>query len=847
MNSDKRAPIILKKNNISLFKRNCLTRDSTLFQCMNKANSVVVKEDVIYTSTPGDFLKGEYPDLIIINRLNIFTNSSRTTAKYRCGASSIIERTSDEVTKLIGQKNYDTLFAALCSVISQEYRIQGILALLTVQKSNKTVSCQSDITNSDTRVELSNISCQTDETCFDLIQRLKQKRKIRKPQQTPYVVQEPNKVKKLVIIPKHFKDTRRIIDIEEKLKKENTDNPAEESLDQDNEYINEKETVCALKFPLENSACVEKATNNVLKDSGQAIKTESGNETSFPELRQFVDEDSNISDISCGKISINSLGIPNLVDNPIDILVNIDKHTQESVSQQGTTLTMLDGTQVGIHGTFEDYFHIAKAETLKTLSPSERSKVMWYQAYIDWKLCLVKDEDGNLPIHMAVLSNDIDLLRRQCVVLKSRQESVDLPASGNVTALQMSISQDYASCTAVLLQYGANPLVTDDDQRTAVHLAAEMSPDHLKAIINCCRNNARYILEENDCWKPEFDTMTPEDLAKYLLSKVYLMYDSQGYTPLMLASKQGNYANVELLLESDTSTVNLPMPNCGNTALYEAAAAACIDAEKRSNKSQIAENYLKTIETLIKLGADPSIENCSGHSVNHLLNEISNRELSMLVANTIVSLKYSDYDSDLKKDFKSFMLVKEQDGDVTVKELNKEKIQITSKDNVKISPIAKQKVTPSRKIIPVDKNDFINKTSSKIKKHVIIPYDKTIKRKVDQEGGNVGVSTEVNKNKKIKNIIIVPAQSGSGYVKNIKNMTEINKIQSNQIHKRKILKVSRIDLNNAINSLNVSNANVIGNNVISISNTTTAKKTQSTNEPTNTALPIKKQKRDIQN
>ncbi|XP_013175719.1 PREDICTED: uncharacterized protein LOC106123857 [Papilio xuthus] len=809
MNSDKRAPIILKKNNISLFKTNCLARDSTLLQRMKKANSVVVKEDVIYTSTPGDFLKGEYPDLTIINRLNIFTNCSRTTAKYRCGASDIIERTSDEVTKVIGQKNYDTLFAALCSVISQEYRIQAILALLTVQKSSKNISCQSDKTNPGIRVELSNSSCQTDETCFGLIQRLKQKKKIRKPQQTPYVVLEPSQVKKLIIKPDHFEDTRRIIDIEEKLQKQNIDNPSDENLVRENEYLKDKKSDCGSKIPQKNSACDEKATN---KDSGQVIKTENGTETSFPELRQFVDEDSNISDISCGNISINSLGIPNLVDNPIDILVNIDKHTQESVSQQKTTLTMLDGTQVGIPGICEDYFHIATAETLKTLSPSERSKVMWYQAYIDWKFCLNRDEDGNLPIHLAVLNNDVDLLRRHCVVLKSRQESVDIPANDNVTALQMAISQDYASCTALLLQYGANPLVTDDDQRTAVHLAAEMSPDHLKAIIKCCQNNARYILEENDCWKPEFENMTPEEVAKYLLSKVYLMYDSQ---------------------------------DCGNTALYEAAAAACIDAEKSGNKSKIAMKYLKTIETLIKLGADPSIENCSGNSVNHLLNEISNRELSMLVANTIVSLKYSDCDSDVKKDFKSFMLVKEN-SDVNLIGLNSEKIQLATNESVKISPIVRQKI-PSRKIIPIDKNDFIKKTSSKIKTHVIIPYDNAIKRKaVDQDGGTISVLPEIKKNKKIKNIIIVPAPCGSDYVKNIKNITAINNLQSNPIQTRKILKVSKIDLNNAINALNVTNANVIGNNVISISNTT-VKKPQSTSESTNTALPIKKQKRDIQN
>ncbi|XP_013143657.1 PREDICTED: uncharacterized protein LOC106107367 isoform X2 [Papilio polytes] len=837
MNIDRKTPLILKKNTMSVLNRNYTFKDTPLFQSMQRVNTI--KEDVIYTSTPGDFLKGEYPDLTIVNKLNVLSNNSRTTAEYRSGDSDIIELTSDELTKVIGQKNYNTLFAALCSVINQEYRVQAILALLSVSKRRIDISCQTDFKSPENKVKLTNFSCQTDETCFDLIQRLKQKRKIRRPHLTPYVVQEPeeNKVKKLVITPKHFKDTSRIIDIEGKIKHKKIYNNSDENYDKDNKHLNEKNTNCALKFP-HNSSCVEKASNNVCKDISDESKTVCGNATSFPELRQFVDEDSNISDISCGNISINSLGgLTNLIDNPIDILVNIDKHTQES-ARHGTTLNMLDGTQVLIPGKTEDHFHIATPDTLKTLSPSERSKVMWYQAYIDWKLCLESDEDGNLPIHRAVLSNDIDMLRRQCVVLKSRQESVDIPANEN-TALQMAIIQDYASCTAVLLQYGANPLITDDDQRTAVHLAAEMSPDHMKAIINCCQNNARHILEENDLWRPDFETMKPELVVKYLLSKISLMYDSHGYTPLMLASKQGNYANVQMLLESDTSTVNLPMPNCGNTALYEAVATACIDAEKRGNKSKIADNYLKTIETLIKLGADPAIENSSGNSVNHLLNEISNRELSMLVANTIVSLKYSSYDSDLKKDFKSFMLVREQDGDVTIKKLDREKIQVIPKNNVQIDSKVKEKVTPPLQI-SIDKNDF-DKTSPNIKRHVIIPYDGTLKRKADQEGA-IAVLPEIKKIKSIKNIIIVPASSASGYMTNIKNITAISKIQSNPIQTRKILKVSKIDFNN----LNVSSANVIGSNVISISNTSVVK-SQNKNETNHTALPIKKQKRDIQN
>ncbi|CAH2056215.1 unnamed protein product, partial [Iphiclides podalirius] len=511
--STKKVPNILKKHKISVLKKDCFPNDTALLRCMKVTRPFIVKEDVIYRSEPGDFMKGEYPNLTIINRLNILANSSRTTAKYTDEALGWVERTSDDVAKLIGQKNYDIVFSALCSVISQELRIQ--------------------------------------------------------------------------------------------------------------------------------------------------------------ELKSIVDDDSNISDISCGNISIDSSSIPLQLENPISILNDIDKHTQEPVSH--CTLSMLDGSQVKIRGKPEDQFHIATAEILKYLNPIDRSKLMWYQAYIDWKYCLQRDEDNNLPIHRAVLNNDVDLLRRQCVMVKSRHESVDIPIHNNLTALQISISQESAACTAVLLKHGANPLATDDEHRTTLHLAAEESPDHLMAVIDHCRRNARHILYDNELWMPELEDKTEEDISKYLLSKVCRMYDNQGCTPLILASRLGKYTNVQLLLDADPKSVNVPMPNCGNTALYSVVTAACIDAKHSSNKSKAAEHFVKTVEVLVRHGADPAIENKSGSSANQLLNDYHLSEVSMIIANSIVASKYPKEEVDVINDFSSFMLVKEESGAVNLQVLKREK------------------------------------------------------------------------------------------------------------------------------------------------------------------------------
>ncbi|KAI8433293.1 hypothetical protein MSG28_015347 [Choristoneura fumiferana] len=41
--------------------------------------------------------------------------------------------------------------------------------------------------------------------------------------------------------------------------------------------------------------------------------------------------------------------------------------------------------------------------------------------------------DLNIPLHIAVLHSDRDLVRRQCLALRARHESVDKPAGGMVS------------------------------------------------------------------------------------------------------------------------------------------------------------------------------------------------------------------------------------------------------------------------------------------------------------------------------------------------------------------------------------------------------------------------------
>ncbi|OWR42331.1 putative B-cell lymphoma 3-encoded protein [Danaus plexippus plexippus] len=582
------SPILIKKNALKI--NTSRGNYDFLLRCVKNAPHLLIKEDEIYRSTGDDFLKGKYPNLVLVNKLNVLSNTSQTIATYVENSVSV-RLTSDAIVKVIGQTNYDTVFGALCSIISLETRVQGILSLLSSCKVKETSSTAS----------------QTVESSRDVFMKRKTQRNKRK-KVSPYVITD------------HLMETSSNEDVAKKIDViEDTD----------------------IKIECRNlSKTVENSDNN----------------PEFPELKHIVNEDSNISDISLGNLSLNSGHIPSIVDNTNRLLNYIEHHTTQ-VSHR--MIRLMDGTELLLPGN-PDNLHLATPEILKDLSPVQRGKLLWHQAFIDFKMCLERDEDDNLPLHWAVLNNDVDLLRRQCVVLTSHQHSLDIPA-GNMTALQMALADSSHKCTEMLLRYGADVLLTDDEAKTALHLAAERDEHHTNAVLEHCRTRARFILKENeDLWEDDFDEKPDEVLAEYLVNKISVLCDEQGYTPLMLASKAGNHACVNRLVRAAPYTVNMAMPTCGNTALYLAVTEACGEAMNSENKSKINEKFMKTIECLVENGADPSIVNSYGSSVNDLLNEFNFHELSMLIANKLTSIKYLG--GRKLEDFSSYMLLKNNSG-----------------------------------------------------------------------------------------------------------------------------------------------------------------------------------------
>ncbi|CAH4032398.1 unnamed protein product [Pieris brassicae] len=547
------------------------------------------REDTLFKAKQSDPIYQKFPNLIIINKLNVVSNTNRTTAKFSEGTTTV-ELSSDSITELLGQKNYDLILNAISSVFNVATKVEAIMALLKKGAINKFNKCDGNRT-------IDRFS-QTDESCIVKVKQLPRRRLQRCK---AYAVLDS-------LIP--------------------------------------PETVAK---PPPKSKPLETVQNMSLIDT-----------------KDFLNEDSNMSDISFDNISLKSWQVPNSVLNVKPYFDCIDQCTLEPSS---FVLKLIDGSSVTLKTKPLDLFHIATPENLNDLSSEDQKRLQLHQAYLHWKYCLEVDEDDNLPLHIAVLENEPDLLYRHCIMLKTRQESVDIPGEKNLSALQLSVHTNSPQCMDILLTFGAKVTQIDAECQSLLHIAAETSIECVQTILQHCRKHSRKILSEKEgLWTPELEFQSDEEISTYLINYFCTMFDDQGLTPLMLASAKGFDSIVNELLQAAPQTVNIKSPSSGNTALYIATSAASSHAELAGNTGKLSTSYLKTIATLCKYGAEPNIPNDSGNTITMLLSEFKSNDIAQILANKVC---------DGTQKFDSFMLVRDE-GDIKIEPVKNTKQRETN-------------------------------------------------------------------------------------------------------------------------------------------------------------------------
>ncbi|XP_060533366.1 uncharacterized protein LOC132706198 [Cylas formicarius] len=204
------------------------------------------------------------------------------------------------------------------------------------------------------------------------------------------------------------------------------------------------------------------------------------------------------------------------------------------------------------------------------------------QFFEDLNVAMIPNENGNLPIHVGVLTNNVDLVKRMCVVLRARKIDVNVENHDGCTPLQLSIIKNAGpNVVCRLLDYGADVSDCDGDGNNVIHLAAKFRRKNLLEV----------ILFHNR--------------FKELYARCLNDFSFEGLTPLMICCLSGWTDGVKTFLRH-RAKVNLRDQKSGRTALFHA--------------SEI--HSAEIVRLLLQNGADPKVKNFFGTSPHDAMYEL---------------------------------------------------------------------------------------------------------------------------------------------------------------------------------------------------------------------------------
>ncbi|KAF2880147.1 hypothetical protein ILUMI_26010 [Ignelater luminosus] len=183
------------------------------------------------------------------------------------------------------------------------------------------------------------------------------------------------------------------------------------------------------------------------------------------------------------------------------------------------------------------------------------------QLFFDLKHCDQFDSTGNMPLHNAVMDNNIKMVKRQLLALRSRQFDVNTLNHESFTALQLALLYNAdASIVQLVLQYGADISAVDSDGNNILHLCVMNSNENvMQTLLSMVGTNV-------DINSTNFDGYTP--LILCALSKKHFMADAllaaganpnigdkkSGRTPLFHAVESNDVDMVKRLLNNNAKT-----------------------------------------------------------------------------------------------------------------------------------------------------------------------------------------------------------------------------------------------------------------------------------------------------
>ncbi|XP_062394958.1 B-cell lymphoma 3 protein [Sardina pilchardus] len=217
----------------------------------------------------------------------------------------------------------------------------------------------------------------------------------------------------------------------------------------------------------------------------------------------------------------------------------------------------------------------------------------------DVALATHQDDDGDTPLHIAVVQGQEEMVHRLIHILKWAKKDVDIYNSMRQTPLHLTVITGNVDLVKALLRADADPGALDRNGQNTLHL--------------CCEYNQASCLFE-------ILSHPSNSVSSWLETRNY-----EGLSPLHLAVQSGNKEQVKLLLKNGAD-INAVDNKSGRSPLMHAVEAnsmemvnlliecGCdVNAQSYSGNTALhsacGRGYIEAVRTLLKNGADSSLKN----------------------------------------------------------------------------------------------------------------------------------------------------------------------------------------------------------------------------------------------
>ncbi|XP_055920262.1 uncharacterized protein LOC129951923 [Eupeodes corollae] len=230
------------------------------------------------------------------------------------------------------------------------------------------------------------------------------------------------------------------------------------------------------------------------------------------------------------KTAQHSSNVPVLKQDPNKSLKNTEDNEQQ---QQRPKLMRMDSNDDAVSMFFENWnsmdFNIDLEE--KSLSNKNTLERVKYHMAIEWETCENK-KNGFLPIHEAIVQNELNKLRRQIYVWKFRNHNLmDLTTEDDDNLIQLAVKENcMKSIIDELLKEDLDFNEVDNDNNNIIHLAVS------------------HLSNDDDIKQQKQIIQTLESLLNKVDLKILLQRNDDGLTPLHIAVKKNEYLMAEKIL-----------------------------------------------------------------------------------------------------------------------------------------------------------------------------------------------------------------------------------------------------------------------------------------------------------